>query len=494
MSSAFEGLPKTPNLSLNKPGYDNVADIEALNENADILDEEISTIKSNLKNKGSATEPIYFDGNGVPQKTKNFNDYLPLAGGLMTDTVIGRSVNNSQLVFRGGTNADGGAALMVCGKDYNNGRFLVRANNGSAKNDLIGTADGTLMWNNKNIVRSVNGNTADSNGNVEIDSGIPVGFEYFSTNPNIPAGSIPLLGGEYSRTTYADLWEWVQTQNGYLLTESEWQAKASANEGNVPFYSSGDGSTTFRVPSLKCWIKGANGIEEVGSYLSAGLPNIEGNFDVNLQSGGYRLEVSTSGAFYNWIDERGRRTTDAGATTKHQNSSAFPGFDASRSNPIYGNSDTVQPKSIVGMWLVKAYGTVSNVGSTDVSAIAQGLTELETRQGDYVNKTLASDKELVVGWGMPDYSAGIDISNGFVCPCDGMILAHLTGTNATAIYLGDSHLVESKRLAHLDVKNASNAVVLSNCIVRKGDCVKYYLYNSNSSIKGTFFPFVGVNN
>lgn len=46
MSSAFEGLPKTPNLKLNKPGYDNVADIEALNENSDILDAEIQGIKN----------------------------------------------------------------------------------------------------------------------------------------------------------------------------------------------------------------------------------------------------------------------------------------------------------------------------------------------------------------------------------------------------------------------------------------------------------------
>ena len=41
----FDGLPKTTNLKLNKPSYDNVADIEALNENADILDTEISKIK-----------------------------------------------------------------------------------------------------------------------------------------------------------------------------------------------------------------------------------------------------------------------------------------------------------------------------------------------------------------------------------------------------------------------------------------------------------------
>lgn len=41
----FDGLPKTTNLKLNKPGYDDVADIEALNENADILDTEISKIR-----------------------------------------------------------------------------------------------------------------------------------------------------------------------------------------------------------------------------------------------------------------------------------------------------------------------------------------------------------------------------------------------------------------------------------------------------------------
>lgn len=150
---------------------------------------------------------------------------------------------------------------------------------------------------NLGAVQTVNDTPPDENGNV--NAGIPVGFEYFSINPNVPAGSIPLLGGEYSRTTYKDLWAWVQTQAGYLLTEEEWQAKASANDGNVPYYSSGDGSTTFRVPSLK--------------------------------------------------------------------------------------STTVQPKSIVGMWLVKAYGTVSNVGSTDVSAIAQGLTEAETRIGQLEN-------------------------------------------------------------------------------------------------------------
>lgn len=257
------------------------------------------------------------------------------------------------------------------------------------------------------MVKSVNGKEPDANGNVNVanmtgasDSaagkaglvpapaagmqnkflcsdatwkdagGLSVGHEFFTTNPNIPAGCIPLLGGEYSRTVYADLWAWVQTQEGYLIGESVWQAKATANGGNVPFYSKGDGSTTFRVPSLKCWVKGASSISEVSEYLAAGLPNIEGQLGL---WGTEKRYSTTSGAFStnnSELDYGAGHSKDGGLITD---------FNASLSNPIYGSSDTVQPPSIVGMWLVKAYGTVTNVGSTDVSNIAQGLTELENR-------------------------------------------------------------------------------------------------------------------
>ena len=255
--------------------------------------------------------------------------------------------------------------------------------------------DNTAKWGVRKLTKLAN--------KFQGNSGLPVGFEYFSTNPNIPVGSIPLFGGEYSREIYSDLWSWVQEQAGYLLEESEWQEKSAANGGNVPFYSTGDGTTTFRVPSLNCWVKGANGIEEVGSYLSAGLPilpdmshthergtmNITGVITYitaekgDISNSGY----PTTGAF-RWSNEAYSQRTSLASGTGSRDLS----FDASRSwtgetssasltrtTDIYGNSDTVQPKSIVGMWLVKAYGTVTNVGSTDVANIAQGLTELENR-------------------------------------------------------------------------------------------------------------------
>lgn len=209
---------------------------------------------------------------------------------------------------------------------------------------------------------------------VNAKAGLPVGFQYFQTNPNVPAGSLPLLGGEYSRTTYADLWAWVQTQSGYLLEESAWQAKAAANGGNVPFYSKGDGSTTFRVPALKCWVRGANSINEVGGYLAAGLPNITGRATFISSDGVDNTEYPDIGALY-WGNYAYTGQVQMTSGTGKRDLS----IDASRSNSIYGNSTTVQPKSIVGMWLVKAYGTVTNVGSTDVANISTGLTQAETR-------------------------------------------------------------------------------------------------------------------
>lgn len=198
---------------------------------------------------------------------------------------------------------------------------------------------------------------------------LPVGYEYFTFNPSIPQGSLPLFGGEYDRDTYSDLWEWVQTQTGYLKTEAEWQTLSASNNGNVPFYSDGDGSTTFRVPSLKCWVRGANGtVTEVGSYLEAGLPNITGDFGVNIVR---TAGISTSragfsageGAFTRGNPQLTKYYTPAGDTTSEANTSMF--FDASLSNSIYGNSTTVQPESIVGMWLVKAYGVIVDTGTID---------------------------------------------------------------------------------------------------------------------------------
>ena len=232
--------------------------------------------------------------------------------------------------------------------------------------------DGTVKWGVKNIQDASK-------------SGLPVGFEAFTTNPNLQAGWLPLLGGEYSRTAYADLWAWVQTQQGYLIEESAWQDKATANGGNVPFYSKGDGSTTFRVPSLKCWVKSGSSISEVGSYLEAQYPRIEHYhaFGYNSGDNSGRFIATNETKTYNLPNNVGFRYWNGSGSDGDYNSDAASAANAnmvtSLSVEVQSNSDKVQPQSIVGLWLVKAFSVVTNVGSTDVANISTGLTQAETR-------------------------------------------------------------------------------------------------------------------
>ena len=224
-------------------------------------------------------------------------------------------------------------------------------------------------------VKSVNGKTGD----VVVD--LPVGHIYWSVEPNVPAGRLPAFGALYNRSLYADLWAWANSV-GLVKSESEWQAIASANGGNCAYYSSGDGSTTFRVPALKCWVKGANSASEVGSFLEAGLPNITGKANMAFQ---WDALVSSSGAL-----QTPKSTTLPNEKKTWGNGVADPlreiNIDASRSSSVYGNSDTVQPPSIVGMFLIVAFGVAHNIGEADVSNVMQAVEQVQTSVQTVDNK------------------------------------------------------------------------------------------------------------
>ena len=83
-------------------------------------------------------------------------------------------------------------------------------------------------------------------------------------------------------------------------------------------------------------LQGVSGSQVAGNTVEAGLPNITGRFKgVDAVSG-------AEGCFYNGAKVNGAAS---GEDDKYIN------FDASRSNPIYGNSDTVQPPAyLVNIW------------------------------------------------------------------------------------------------------------------------------------------------
>lgn len=75
-----------------------------------------------------------------------------------------------------------------------------------------------------------------------------------------------------NRSEYPELWKVVETRMP-LTTEVEWQKMLTLNKTSVPFFSSGNKSTTFRTPILLGDITASNNI----SFVKEEKTNIAGN-------------------------------------------------------------------------------------------------------------------------------------------------------------------------------------------------------------------------
>lgn len=92
---------------------------------------------------------------------------------------------------------------------------------------------------------AVNKQTLDAAINaITLNSITPVGTTKIVETNTVEAGWLSHDGQELSRATYADLWDWAQA-NTTVVTEAAWQA------GEFGRFSTGDGSTTFRMPDFR---------------------------------------------------------------------------------------------------------------------------------------------------------------------------------------------------------------------------------------------------
>lgn len=246
----------------------------------------------------------------------------------------------------------------------------------------------------------------------------PLGFHYLHPYGTVPADSIICNGATYSRALYKDFFDYITTQ-GWVKTEAEWQEIATRDNGFCPFYSSGDGSTNFRTPKFAPYQQVAMGVAQTTTYHEAGLPNITGRVydESGENSPAWTIDpkrTKTSGAFSIGADGG---YTASGSSSTSEYAKDF-NFDASRSNTIYGSSDTVQPEAHEWVMCVVAYGVATNVGSVDIqnvmSATAQVQAEIASIQQAIGN---------ITKFAAPDYASGSTIaanttvtiqSNGFL--------------------------------------------------------------------------------
>lgn len=145
----------------------------------------------------------------------------------------------------------------------------------------------------------------------------PVGVVQAFAGSTTPEGWLLCDGSAVSRTDYADLYTVI---------------------GDA--YGAGDGSTTFNLPNLVD--KFIEGSAAAGTEKTAGLPNITGS--------AYYLYVAnnkSNGALSQ------RQTDTSGPSGGASKAWGTVDLDASKSNAIYGNSNTVQPPALTMRYIIK---------------------------------------------------------------------------------------------------------------------------------------------
>ena len=146
-------------------------------------------------------------------------------------------------------------------------------------------------------------------------------------------------------------------QGKFLRGDGTWQAIASSGLSAYPVGSIYQSTARTSPAALfgGTWqeiaqnrvLMGAGSGHAAGTTVEAGLPNITGTggFYERLNVGDFNARLT--GAFY--ADVNDQTHTGCGASTDNDNPTL--NFDASRSNPIYGRSSTVQPAAYyVHIW------------------------------------------------------------------------------------------------------------------------------------------------
>ena len=215
-----------------------------------------------------------------------------------------------------------------------------------------------------------------------------------NTTTAINSGSIPTLGadfnndGNYFQGAFTGS---IDLKECYIKIDNElwWSGATTAtkNPNGHIFYDIADKATVDEIFSQRgeAWFYGVDteneriflprgtrsqytvNTDETGDYVEAGLPNITGTMTADISegvaTGALKIDTIYSGAMWQGSVNLARMRNWS--------------LDASLSNPIYGNSDTVQPYATKKLLYIV-------VGNVKVQSAASDVVDVTTTENDTV--------------------------------------------------------------------------------------------------------------
>ena len=217
--------------------------------------------------------------------------------------------------------------------------------------DPVGDYDAaTKRW----VENYINAGTVGPNMNGVMNYGVGKPLQH-ATRAYIPPYELPLDGQVVNRSDWPELWAWAQMTTP--ISDADWLASPSKRGS----YSTGNGTTTFRLPDWNgvqsgsipaVFFRGGVAAADMTIQQNA-APNITGRTGFVLTS----QSTSASGSIVdNWVDYWS--TAQPGGTSSDVYRENAVGIDASISSDSYGRNSTteVYPNHVSGVWLVRASG------------------------------------------------------------------------------------------------------------------------------------------
>lgn len=289
----------------------------------------------------------------------------------------------------------------------------------------------------------------------------------------VPQGCLPTDGSEYSKAQFSGLWTNYLTGEKPKLntcTFADYEQDLLTYGQCAKFAIDLEGET-FRVPLIKdgAVIQQALTNDELGKSYNAGAPNITGDFAVNGS-------LTPNGAFTKEAEIGGYALVNSNPVNTRT------GFDASLSNPIYSNSDTIQMNAVAMRYFV----VVAN-GEINESLInwSEWATSLQGKANvDFANISNAA-KVVINEYSSPDIANAIHVSSSpatnstYTAPQDGWFYAFgvsaSDGRSLLRLSVGEN-VFTTPIIDHNMIEDKGQLVAV-NIPVCKGDTVLYVSIN-----------------
>lgn len=198
-----------------------------------------------------------------------------------------------------------------------------------------------------------------------------VGDIYPVSYTELESGQLVLKGQLVSREIYGVLWAWLQKHPSLLITEQEYTEYLNSSENLCcPYFSTGTTENNFRLPNYNgVFFKATNDTSKINEFETDKQRNITGWFAIDCAN------PLPEGAFYRGEDISSTNVSNGGNTDQKCM------FDASRSVGTEHTGSEVKPKSLNQVWVVQAFGVITNASSLDISVLEQQIQQIT----DYSN-------------------------------------------------------------------------------------------------------------